>query len=51
MKKIWIVPLLLVLLAGCVTTDVYFPSSAVEQAADKIIDEVWQSSVTSRGAK
>jgi hypothetical protein len=51
MKKIWIAPLLLVLLAGCVTTNVYFPSVAVEQAADRIIDEVWQSPVTSQGTK
>ena len=49
MKKIWIAPLLL--LAACVTTNVYFPTVAVEQAADRIIDEVWQSPVTLPGAK
>jgi hypothetical protein len=30
------------LLAGCVTINIYFPAAAVEKAADKIIDEVWQ---------
>jgi len=29
-------------LAGCVTINIYFPAAAAEQAADKIIDEVWQ---------
>ena len=28
--------------AGCVTINIYFPASAAEKAADKIIDEVWQ---------
>jgi len=27
---------------ACVTINIYFPAAAVEQAADKIIDEVWQ---------
>ena len=27
--------------AGCVTINVYFPAAAAEQAADKIIEEVW----------
>lgn len=31
-----------VLLAGCVTINIYFPAAAAEKAADKIIDEVWQ---------
>lgn len=31
-------------LAGCVTINIYFPASAAEKAADKIIDEIWQSS-------
>ena len=26
---------------GCVTINVYFPAAAAEQAADKIIEEVW----------
>lgn len=30
------------LLAGCVTINIYFPAAAAESAADKIIDEVWQ---------
>ena len=32
----------LMLLAGCVTINIYFPDAAAEKAADKIIDEVWQ---------
>lgn len=35
--------LAVLLLAGCVTINIYFPASAAEKAADKIIDEVWQS--------
>ena len=31
-----------VLLAGCVTINVYFPAAAAEKAADRIIDEVWK---------
>jgi hypothetical protein len=27
---------------GCVTINIYFPAAAAEQAADRIIDEVWQ---------
>ena len=34
--------LLAVLLAGCVTINIYFPAAAAERAADRIIDEVWQ---------
>lgn len=30
------------MLAGCVTINIYFPAAAAEKAADKIIDEVWQ---------
>lgn len=29
------------LLAACVTINVYFPAAAVEQAADRIIEDVW----------
>lgn len=29
-------------LAGCVTINIYFPAAAAEKAADRIIDEVWQ---------
>lgn len=41
MKKIWIA-LPLVVLAACVTANVYFPAAPVQQAADKIIQEIWQ---------
>lgn len=34
--------LLMGLLAGCVTINIYFPAAAAEKAADRIIDEVWQ---------
>ena len=30
------------IMAGCVTINIYFPAAAAEKAADKIIDEVWQ---------
>jgi len=33
---------LVLLLAGCVTINIYFPAAAAEKAADRIIDEVWQ---------
>lgn len=29
------------LLAGCVTVNIYFPAAAAEKAADRIIQEVW----------
>ena len=29
-------------LVACVTINIYFPAAATEKAADKIIDEVWQ---------
>jgi uncharacterized protein YdbL (DUF1318 family) len=32
---------LLPLLAACVTINIYFPAAAAEQAADKVIQEVW----------
>jgi hypothetical protein len=31
-----------VFMYGCVTINIYFPASAAEKAADKIIDEIWQ---------
>lgn len=31
-----------VLLASCVTINIYFPAAAAEKAADKIIDEVYR---------
>jgi hypothetical protein len=30
------------IVAGCVTINIYFPAAAAEKAADRIIDEVWQ---------
>lgn len=43
-KMISTVPLVIapVLLAACVTINIYFPAAAAEKMADKIIDEVWQ---------
>ncbi len=40
----WLVCTLLpcIVLAGCVTINIYFPAAAAEKAADRIIDEVWQ---------
>ena len=31
------------LTAGCVTINIYFPAAAAEKAADRIIDEIYQS--------
>ncbi len=31
------------IVAACVTINVYFPAAAAEKAADKIIDDVWGS--------
>lgn len=39
--KIWIVFAGLAL-SACVTINIYFPAAAAEKAADKIIEEVWQ---------
>ncbi len=33
--------LLILLLGACVTINIYFPAAAAEEAADKVIDEVW----------
>jgi hypothetical protein len=44
-KKVWIaLPLSAFALSACVTINIYFPAAAVEKAADKIIDEVWNKS-------
>lgn len=40
--KIFAPLLFAIMLAGCVTINIYFPAAAAESAADKIIDEVWQ---------
>lgn len=37
------------LMAGCVTINIYFPASAAEKAADRIIDEVWQATGENSG--
>lgn len=29
-------------LTACVTINIYFPAAAAEKAADKIIDDIWQ---------
>ena len=36
-----ILALMSVLVAACVTINVYFPAAAAEKAADRIIDDVW----------
>lgn len=42
-KKIWIaLPLAAFALSACVTINIYFPAAAAEKAADKIIEDVWQ---------
>lgn len=33
---------LLGLLTACVTINIYFPAAAAQEAADQIIDDVWQ---------
>jgi hypothetical protein len=30
------------MLAGCVTINIYFPAAAAERVADRIIDDIWQ---------
>ncbi|MBC7944052.1 MAG: hypothetical protein H7X91_02025 [Burkholderiales bacterium] len=42
MTKKSCIALAALLLAACVTINIYFPAAAAEKAADKIIDEVWQ---------
>lgn len=46
MSKCWMV--LPLLLAACVTANVFFPDQAVEQAADAVIAQIWN---TPQGAK
>lgn len=45
MKIFWIAASVAVL-SACVTTNIYFPEAAVEKAADKIIEDIWQPVVT-----
>ncbi len=42
--------LLVLLLAACVTINVYFPAAAVEQAADRIIEDVWGQQAPASGS-
>ena len=43
MNKTWVaLPVVGMTLAACVTINIYFPAAAAEKAADKIIEEVWQ---------
>ena len=52
MKKIWVtLPLAAFALSACVTINIYFPAAAAEKAADKIIDEVWQTQQDKPAAK
>lgn len=37
-----VVPFAALALSACVTINIYFPAAAAEKAADKIIEEVWQ---------
>lgn len=41
MKRLALLGLAGIFLAGCVTINIYFPEAAAEKAADKIIDQVW----------
>ncbi len=51
MKNMWIaLPLAGVALSACVTINIYFPAAAAEKAADKIIDEVWQTEPSDKPA-
>lgn len=38
------------MLGACVTINIYFPAAAAEQAADRIIEEVWQIKKDGAGA-
>jgi len=46
-----VVPLTALALSACVTINIYFPAAAAEKAADKIIDEVWQTQQDKPAAK
>ncbi|OGA47024.1 MAG: hypothetical protein A3G24_01010 [Betaproteobacteria bacterium RIFCSPLOWO2_12_FULL_62_13] len=39
------------MLAACVTINIYFPAAAAEKAADRIIEEVWQIRKGEEGAQ
>ncbi len=51
-KKFWIaLPLAAFALSACVTINIYFPAAAAEKAADKIIEEVWQTQPSDKSAE
>lgn len=51
MKRIPILlPFAALALSACVTINIYFPAAAAEKAADKIIEEVWQTQKADRPA-
>ncbi len=41
LRRMTLLPVLLVLVIACVTINIYFPAAAVEKAADKIVEETW----------
>jgi len=52
MKRVWIpVTFAAFALSACVTINIYFPAAAAEKAADKIIDEVWQTQQADKPAE
>lgn len=38
----WLAAAAAVVLASCVTINIYFPAAAAERAADQVIEEVWR---------
>ncbi len=50
MNKLWIAFAGLAL-SACVTINIYFPAAAAEKAADKIIEEVWQTQKADKPAE
>jgi len=42
MKKNSLALMLAGVLTACVTINIYFPAAAAQEAADEIIDDVWQ---------
>ena len=39
--KLFLIVLTILLMSACVTTNIYFPTPDVENAADKIVADVW----------
>jgi hypothetical protein len=50
MNKLWTAFAALAL-SACVTINIYFPAAAAEKAADKIIEEVWQTQKADKPAE